>query len=76
MEYAGHELVTVKPWLGVPCVTLLCFASVVGTFGNVIIIVVMSLRKSNSVESIFMINLALSDLYVTIVADPMSVVGE
>ena len=75
MDYARHEFVTDSPWLGIPCVCVLGLAAAVGTFENIIIIIVILLKKTKSAESFLMANLALSDLYITVVADPMSIIG-
>jgi hypothetical protein len=49
----------------------------VGTFGNIMILIVVSKTKElRQTQSIFIINLAISDMYVTLIADPMSIVGE
>lgn len=72
-----YEFVTESPAVGVLVLIVLIVASVVGGFGNLLILV--SLWKSKtmkSLECIFIGNLAISDLYVTMVADPMSIVGK
>lgn len=74
--YGRYGFITERTPIAVPVVTLLSLASIVGTFGNILILLVSCSKKiSSKVEAIFIINLALSDLYVTIVADPMSLVG-
>lgn len=72
-----YEFVTESPAVGVLVLIVLIVASVVGGFGNLLILV--SLWKSKtmkSLECIFIGNLAISDLYVTMVADPMSIVAK
>lgn len=72
-----YEFVSESPGVGVLVLIVLIVASVVGGFGNILILV--SLWKSKtmkSLECIFIGNLAISDLYVTMVADPMSIVGK
>lgn len=72
-----YEFVSESPGVGVLVLIVLIVASVVGGFGNLLILV--SLWKSKtmkSLECIFIGNLAISDLYVTMVADPMSIVGK
>lgn len=72
-----YEFVSESPAVGVLVLIVLIVASVVGGFGNLLILV--SLWKSKtmkSLECIFIGNLAISDLYVTMVADPMSIVGK
>ena len=59
-----------------PCLVVLLVATVVGTFGNVMILALMYTRKGiQSVETTFIVNLAISDLYVTAITDPMSFIG-
>lgn len=59
-----------------PCLVVLTVASTVGTFGNLMILVIMHTRKrTQTVETTFIVNLALADLYVTSIADPMSFIG-
>ena len=65
-----------KPVIAVTCLIVLTLASDVGTCGNILILVVIATRKKvRNVESIFIINLAISYLYVTVNADPISIVG-
>ncbi|WAR25809.1 CCKAR-like protein [Mya arenaria] len=73
--YGRHEFLQTRPELAVPCIIVLGFASIVGTLGNFLILfVIATKRKLRNVESIFIVNLAISDLYVTVVADPMSLI--
>ena len=75
--FGRYEFITESPALAITSIVLLSIASLVGTFGNVLILIVISKTKEmKHKQSIFMINLALSDLFVTVVADPMSIVGE
>ena len=76
LRYGQHEFIYTKPVIAITCIIVLVLASVVGTCGNILILVVIATRKKvRNVESIFIINLAISDLYVTVVADPMSILG-
>lgn len=77
-KYFGqYEFIQDTPGLAITCIALLTLASVVGTFGNVMILIVVSKTKElRQTQSIFIVNLAISDLYVTLIADPMSIVGE
>ena len=76
-KYGRHEFLETRPEHAIPCIIVLAAASIVGTFGNVLILVVVACkRKIRNVESIFIANLAISDLYVTAIADPMSLIGE
>lgn len=57
--------------------TCLGVAGVVGTFGNLLILVsVAKQRELRNVESVFIVNLACCDLYVTMFAEPLSIVSE
>lgn len=74
--FTRHEFVTTKTGIALPVVILLSLASIVGTLGNVLILTVVFMKRSwQHVEMTFIGNLALADLYVTVVADPMSVLG-
>lgn len=71
------EFIAESPGVGSCLFVALILASLVGAFGNLLILVALcKSKKMNSLECIFIGNLALSDLYVTIVADPMSIVGK
>lgn len=75
--YGRHEFVTTAPGLAIPCFIILFKATVIGTFGNILTLVVIATWKGQrTAESIFIVNLAISDLYVTTVADPMSIIGK
>lgn len=72
-----HEFLNGSPGIAIPVLIVLTAASIIGTFGNVLILMsVATTKELQNVESIFIVNLACSDLYVTIVADPMSIVGK
>lgn len=72
-----HEFIQTNPWLAFPVVLVLFAASIVGTLGNVLILLAVFICKEvRTVESTFIVNLACSDLYVTVVADPFSLVGK
>ena len=59
-----------------PGLVILFIGTIVGTFGNILILLSVFTRKGlRKVEGIFIVNLACSDLYVTAVADPMSIIG-
>ncbi|XP_052778567.1 melatonin receptor type 1B-A-like [Mya arenaria] len=75
--YGRHEFLQIRPELAIPCIIVLGFASLVGTFGNLLILFVIATKnKLRKVESIFIVNLAISDLYVTTMADPMSLIAK
>ncbi|XP_060073462.1 melatonin receptor type 1B-B-like [Ylistrum balloti] len=72
-----HQFLLESPGLAIPCIIVLSFGSIVGTFGNVLVIVaVATQRPLQNKESIFIVNLAVSDLYITTVADPMGIVAK
>ncbi|XP_052777344.1 melatonin receptor type 1B-B-like [Mya arenaria] len=76
--FGRHEFITTQPAVAVPCVIILSVASLLGTFGNVLILYVIATksRLRNKMESTFIASLAISDLYVTLIADPMSLVAK
>ena len=74
--FAKYEFVQTNPWLAFPVVLVLFAASLVGTSGNILIFLsVLFYKKVRTVESTFIVNLALSDMFVTLIADPFSIVG-
>ena len=76
-RYEPFEFLEVRPELYIVLVTVLVFASVVGTCGNVLILVAIATQRNlQNVESVFVVNLACCDLYVTLIADPLSIVGK
>lgn len=75
--FSRFEFIAESPAVGSCLFAVLILASLVGAFGNLLILVALcKSKKMNSSECIFIGNLALSDLYVTIVADQMSIVGK
>ena len=69
--------INTNPWAAVPSILILVFASVVGTGGNTLTLLAIAMfRKLRNEDSVFITNLALSDLFVTVVADPMSAMGK
>ena len=75
--FRRHEFLRQNPWTSIPIIIVLSLASLGGTFGNVLTLITVALCKEvRNVESIFIVNLALSDLCVTAVANPMSILGE
>lgn len=75
--FGRHEFLKLNPRTAIPTIILTTIASLVGTFGNVMTLLAVKLyKKINNIEKIFIVNLALSDLYVTTIADPMSIVGK
>lgn len=77
LYYDRYEFLLQKTPYAVAVVTVLAIATVTGTFGNILILTVACSKKFwRKVEARFIVNLALTDLYVTLIADPMSLVGE
>ncbi|XP_063432392.1 melatonin receptor type 1B-A-like [Mytilus trossulus] len=78
IKYFGkYEFIQESPGFAITSIALQTIASLVGTFGNALILIITARSKGKmSVQSIFIINIAISDMYVTMVADPMSVVGK
>ncbi|KAH3827836.1 hypothetical protein DPMN_129779 [Dreissena polymorpha] len=69
--------VTAKPFWGVTNVIILVVTSVVGTFGNFLVLYVVAAKKAIlKVESVFIVNLAISDVFVTAVANVISLLGK
>ncbi|WAR23628.1 MTR1A-like protein, partial [Mya arenaria] len=69
--FGRHEFITTQPAVAVPCVIILSVASLLGTFGNVLILYVIATksRLRNKMESTFIASLAISDLYFFICAN-------
>ena len=77
MRWEPYEFLEVQPALSILLITVLVIASVVGTCGNVLILVAIATQRDlHSVESVFVVNLACCDLYVTLIADPLGIVGK
>lgn len=70
------EFVRQYPGVGFFLLIFLVLGAIFGTFGNALILVsVCRIINMRSLEYIFIANLALSDMYVTLLADPMNIVG-
>ncbi|XP_045167034.2 melatonin receptor type 1B-A-like [Mercenaria mercenaria] len=76
--YGRFEFLESKPVLAIASLIFLSIASVVGTFGNIFTLLVMAPRckTKRNVEYIFIVNLAISDIYVTTFADPISIIAK
>ncbi|XP_060603808.1 melatonin receptor type 1A-like [Ruditapes philippinarum] len=75
--FNNDELTSARTDVTVPSLVILIIATLVGTFGNILILLSVFTRKNlRKVEGIFIVNLAMSDLYVTAVADPMSIIAK
>ncbi|XP_061193535.1 melatonin receptor type 1B-A-like [Saccostrea echinata] len=72
-----YQFVTESPGVAISLIVILLLAGLVGTCGNILILLALCVtKKMKSLESIFIANLAISDMYVTLVADTMSVVAK
>lgn len=72
-----YEFVTESPGVAISLIVILLLAGLVGTGGNILILLALCVTKNmKSLESIFIANLAISDMYVTLVADGMSIVAK
>ena len=77
MYYEPYEFLALQPALSILLITTLVIASIVGSSGNIFILIAIATQRDlHTVESIFIANLACSDLYVTLIADPLSIVGK
>lgn len=71
------EFVRESPGVALTSVLILAMAALVGTFGNLLILVsVCHTIKRKSLEFIFVGNLALSDSFVTLIVDPINILGK
>ncbi|KAL3851850.1 hypothetical protein ACJMK2_015552 [Sinanodonta woodiana] len=74
LYYLKHQFLNSHPHIVLPCLVILVVASVVGTAGNILILLAVARTKElRNVESFFIVNMACSDLYVTLIADPMNI---
>ena len=86
MEVAGgrnalnetyRPLVTSHPTVAVSYIAALAVAALVGTVGNLCVIAsLLAPAERRRKGNIFIVNLALSDLIVTAVVDPLNIVGK
>lgn len=75
--YGRHEFLKTRTWVAVPVIIIVSLATALGTFGNVLILsVIWSNKLGRNVTTTFIMNLAMSDLFVTLVVDPMSILGK
>ena len=70
-------LVHTLPWVAIPYAVILGVFAIVGTFGNILIIGSMtSGANRHVVGNYFIINLAICDIVVTLIINPMAIVGK
>lgn len=71
--FGRFQFISKAPGIALTSVLILAIAALVGTFGNLLILVsVCHTIKRKSLEFIFMGNLAVSDLFVTLIVDPIN----
>ena len=76
-DFGKYQFITSNPVTAIVCLLIRCIASLSGTVGNVLtILAILTHKKIRNEKSVFFVNLAVSDLYVTVVADPLSMVGK
>ncbi len=71
-------LIDERPGVVIPYLIILTTAAVSGTFGNMMVMatILMSQGRSRGVGNIFIFNLASSDIIVTALINPFSVIGK
>lgn len=76
-SFGRFQFVREAPEIALTSVLILTMAALVGTFGNLLILVsVCHSIKRKSLEFIFMGNLAVSDTFVTLIVDPINILGK
>jgi hypothetical protein len=74
--YDRYQFVTESPEVAIPLIIILLLEGLLGTFGNAVILIALYMIKDlKKMDSIFIANMAISDMYVAIVIDTMSIVG-
>ena len=64
------------PYRYIPYITWLLLMSLIGTFGNLLIILSLVVEKKlRTLSNIFIVNLAFADIFVTTIIDPFSVIA-
>jgi len=75
--YGRHEFLKTRTLLATPLIVIIAAASVVGTVGNALVLTVICSNKlGRNVTTTFIMNLAMSDMFVTLIVNPMSLVGK
>lgn len=76
MMMRTEPLLDTNPTLAVVYIVIVGIALLVGTIGNVLIIIIFTvMRRINKSGKEFMVNLAIADLCVTAIADPLCILG-
>ncbi|KAK2149431.1 hypothetical protein LSH36_453g02056 [Paralvinella palmiformis] len=76
-EYSrAKEKLQYAPWVAIPYAIILGVFAIIGTFGNILIIgSMMSGSNRHVVGNFFIVNLAICDMVVTLIINPMAIVG-
>lgn len=76
MMMRTEPLLDTNPTLAIVYIVIVGIALLVGTIGNVLIIIIFTvMRRINKPGKEFMVNLAIADLCVTAIADPLCILG-
>lgn len=76
MMMRTEPLLDTNPTLAIVYIVIVGIALLVGTIGNVLIIIIFTvMRRINKSGKEFMVNLAIADLCVTAIADPLCILG-
>ena len=74
--FGRFQFVQESPGVAIGSIFVLTMASIIGNFGNILILVaVFTTLKTKSLEFIFVGNLAVSDSFVTLVVNPINILG-
>ena len=77
MSEVRAGLVETQPGLAIPYAIILVIFAVVGTVGNILIIGSMTTGANrNVVGNYFIVNLAICDLVITTIINPMAILGK
>lgn len=76
MMMRTEPLLDTNPTLAIVYIVIVGIALLIGTIGNVLIIIIFTvMRRINKSGKEFMVNLAIADLCVTAIADPLCILG-
>lgn len=76
MMMRTEPLLDTNPTLAIVYIVIVGIALLVGTIGNVSVIIIFTvMRRINKSGKEFMVNLAIADLCVTAIADPLCILG-
>lgn len=76
MMMRTEPLLDTNPTLAIVYIVIVGIALLVGTIGNVLIIIIFTvMRRINKSGKEFMVNMAIADLCVTAIADPLCILG-